>query len=136
MSLKSNKTSQMSLNRRNGDRNRDRCHGIVEIVTDVEMAIVPPISPTCSSIDDQRPRMEARRLTQAAAADAAEKIQMCDTNPDYPRRDVSAQAALTRRRMGEGGGCPKSGVIAVSNRKTPINYKISFRPVSVQQKSV
>ena len=38
----------MSLNRRNGDRNRDRCHGIVEIVTDVEMAIVPPISPTCS----------------------------------------------------------------------------------------
>ena len=47
-------------------------------------------------IDDQRPRMEARRLTQAAAADAAEKIQMCDTNPDYPRRDVSAQAALTQ----------------------------------------
>ena len=45
-------------------------------------------------IDDQRPRMEARRLTQAAAA--AEKIQMCDTNPDYPRRDVSAQAALTQ----------------------------------------
>ena len=27
------KMSQMSLNRRNGDRNRDRCHGIVEIVT-------------------------------------------------------------------------------------------------------
>ena len=48
MSLKSNNTSQMSLNRRNGDRNRDRCHGIVEIVTDVEMAIVPPISSTCS----------------------------------------------------------------------------------------
>ena len=50
-------------------------------------------------IDDQRPRMEARRLTQAAtaaAAAAAEKIQMCDTNPDYPRRDVSAQAALTQ----------------------------------------
>ena len=51
MSLKSNNTSQMSLNRRNGDRNRDRCHGIVEIVTDVEMAIVPPISPTCSSVE-------------------------------------------------------------------------------------
>ena len=38
----------MSLNRRNGDRNRDRCHGIVEIVTDVEKAIVPPSTPECS----------------------------------------------------------------------------------------
>ena len=41
-SLKSNKTSQMSLNRRNWDRNRDRCHGIVEIVTEVLMVIAHP----------------------------------------------------------------------------------------------
>ena len=55
MSLKSNKTSQMSLNRRNGDRNRDRCHGTVEIVTEVLKVANPTVwrqglfTPECSA---------------------------------------------------------------------------------------
>ena len=41
------KTSQMSLNRRNWDRNRDRCHGTVEIVTEVLMVTeVPSTQPS------------------------------------------------------------------------------------------
>ena len=52
MSLKS---SQMSLNGRNEDRNRDRCHGIVEIVTEVLMVTVVPNTPD-SSLDPFVPK--------------------------------------------------------------------------------
>ena len=39
------KTSQMSLNRRNGDINRDRCHGIAEIVTVCPVSLWGPGTP-------------------------------------------------------------------------------------------
>ena len=39
------KTSQMSLNRRNGDINRDRCHGIPEIVTVCPVSLWGPGTP-------------------------------------------------------------------------------------------
>ena len=45
MSLKS---SQMSLNGRNEDRNRDRCHGTVEIVTKKIVTVVPISRPSSS----------------------------------------------------------------------------------------
>ena len=40
----------MSLDRRNGDRNRDRCHGIVEIVTEVQIVTVVPSTRSSSII--------------------------------------------------------------------------------------
>ena len=62
MSLKSNKTSQMSLNRRNGDRNRDRCHGIVEIVTKVFMVTEGPNTPYSSDDDDASLQLASEQL--------------------------------------------------------------------------
>ena len=44
----------MSLNGRNGDRNRDRCHGTVEIVTEVLMVTEVP-STGDSSVSDCGP---------------------------------------------------------------------------------
>ena len=44
------KMAQMSLNRINWDRNRDRCHGTVEIVTEVLMVTEVPSTPDSSPI--------------------------------------------------------------------------------------